>query len=116
MADFNKKVIGATFQTEDGYTFYLQPNGALTDSKNPNDDNADMAFDTLNSFMTEPGSDFVRAFEVILSNGYELQVTPDYEDDELHVSIFDEANEHCWTTDAVNLNGLIKLINEYAEI
>ena len=109
--ELSKKVIGATFQTEDGYTFYLQSNGALTDSKNPNDDDADMTFDTLAAFFSPR-----RAFDIFLSNGYELQVTPDYEDDELHTSIFDEANEHCWTTDAVNLNGLIKLINEYAEI
>lgn len=39
------------YRTEDGYTFYLQPDGSLTDDQNP--ELADQVFDNLEALRSE---------------------------------------------------------------
>ncbi len=41
------------YRTDDGYTFYLQPDGTLTDHVDP--ELSDMTFDSLDAFVDEEG-------------------------------------------------------------
>lgn len=96
-----------TLKTSEGNEFKLAPYGELT---------KDMTFSTLADFINANDSDDVRAFDITLSNGYFIQVTPDYEDDKLHAAIFDADNEWHWTTDANDAQGLANLINNTSEL
>ena len=44
-----------TFQTEDGYKFYEQPDGTLTDDPDP--ERADMMYENLEALMAAVGID-----------------------------------------------------------
>ena len=99
-----------TFKTEDGHTFTLQHHHPVTGVF------VDTAADSLSEFFELHASDINLAFDITLSNGYHFQVTANYEGDKLHTAIFDAENDHEDTIDAESVEGLTKLINQYAEL
>ena len=66
------------YKTQDGYFFYHQENGTLTDTEDNKD--FDMLWNSVEDLFNHND-----AIDVFNSNGFEVEITKDYEGDDYHV-------------------------------
>ena len=74
-----------SYRTQDGYFFYHQENGTLTDTEDNKD--FDMSFDSVEDLFNQ-----TEAIDVSTSNGFEVEITKDYEGDDYHVVSYEPSS------------------------
>ena len=82
-----------SYKTQDGYFFYHQENGTLTDAEDNKD--FDMSFDSEEQFFNlviGEGRGTSEAIDVFTSNGFEVEITKDYEGDDYHVVSYEPSS------------------------